>query len=75
MFTRLSVHWADRITATINSKGSLYFNSLSATGIFPANHPNTPSYLSFVVIFYIFILSKKLYTVQNNPTFDRRKYT
>ena len=31
-FTRLSVHWAERITATSNSYGSLKTSSVSASG-------------------------------------------
>ena len=31
---RLSVHCADNITATINSNGLVYCNSVSATGTF-----------------------------------------
>src|SRR5664280_2896003 len=51
IFTLLSVHWADKITATISAKGSLYSSSVSATGIFTVKYLITLSYLSFKVIY------------------------
>jgi hypothetical protein len=33
LFTPLSVAWADRITATNNSNGELYSNSVRGTGL------------------------------------------
>ena len=42
MFTRLSVHCAERITETSNWYGFWYCNSLSATGMFCWNQSVMP---------------------------------
>jgi len=50
IFTRLSVHCADRITATINSYGERYSSSVSASGRCSLKYSMISLYLSFFVI-------------------------
>ena len=50
MLTRLSVHWAESMTATTVSNGLEKLSSLSTSPMFSSNHSKTDLYLSLVVI-------------------------
>ena len=50
MFTRLSVHWAESMTATSNWYSFSKCSSLSAIGMFSSNHARAFSYRSLVFI-------------------------
>ncbi len=50
MLTRLSVHWAESMTATRHWKGLAKWSSLSATGMLASNQARILWNRSFVVI-------------------------